>query len=94
SRPKSNTDCLHVQASAGVTITDNTFQSGDHRESKLNFGPGHGISIGSLGKDTNEVGEHNITLVSSVFFPEPGHEKLLVSDLCRSEILSDSSRLS
>ncbi|KAH0933105.1 hypothetical protein HID58_010222, partial [Brassica napus] len=69
SRPKSNTDCLHVQASAGVTITDNTFQTETTVSViKLNCGPGHGISIGSLGKDTNEVGEHNITLVSSVFF--------------------------
>ena len=49
-----NTDGLHVQNSAGVTVTDSTFQTGDDcisigpgtrnlYMSKLNCGPGHGI---------------------------------------------------
>ncbi|KAL0896429.1 hypothetical protein Bca101_080390 [Brassica carinata] len=73
-----NTDGLHVQASTGVTVTDSTFQTGDDcisigpgtrnlYMSKLNCGPGHGISIGSLGRDSNEAGVQNITLINSVF---------------------------
>ncbi|KAG2326164.1 hypothetical protein Bca52824_008892 [Brassica carinata] len=73
-----NTDGLHVQNSAGVTVTDSTFQTGDDcisigpgtrnlYMSKLNCGPGHGISIGSLGRDAKEAGVQNITLVNSVF---------------------------
>ncbi|CAN7063254.1 unnamed protein product [Brassica rapa subsp. trilocularis] len=73
-----NTDGLHVQASTGVTVTDSTFQTGDDcisigpgtrnlYMSKLNCGPGHGISIGSLGRDANEAGVQNITLINSVF---------------------------
>ncbi|KAG7583956.1 Parallel beta-helix repeat [Arabidopsis suecica] len=70
-----NTDGLHVQGSAGVTVTDSTFQTGDDcisigpgtrnlYMSKLNCGPGHGISIGSLGRDANEAGVENITLIN------------------------------
>ncbi|XP_023532007.1 polygalacturonase-like [Cucurbita pepo subsp. pepo] len=33
----------------------------------LKCGPGHGISIGSLGKDFNEDGVQNITLKNSIF---------------------------
>ncbi|KAG7579289.1 Glycoside hydrolase family 28 [Arabidopsis thaliana x Arabidopsis arenosa] len=54
-----NTDGLHVQGSAGVTVTDSTFQTKDDcisigpgtrnlYMSKLNCGPGHGIRIRSL----------------------------------------------
>ncbi|CAF2105437.1 hypothetical protein Bca4012_091839 [Brassica carinata] len=35
--------------------------------SKLPFGPGHGVSIGSLAKELNEDGVENVTLSSSVF---------------------------
>ncbi|XP_010526674.1 PREDICTED: polygalacturonase [Tarenaya hassleriana] len=73
-----NTDGLHIQGSAAITVTDSTFQTGDDCISigpgtrnlfmtKLNCGPGHGVSIGSLGRDADEAGVQNITLTNSVF---------------------------
>ncbi|XP_022927860.1 polygalacturonase-like [Cucurbita moschata] len=73
-----HTDGIHVQISSDVTITDSTLQTGDDCVSigpgtynlfmtNLKCGPGHGISIGSLGKDFNEDGVQNITLKNSIF---------------------------
>ncbi|KAG6741217.1 hypothetical protein POTOM_054449 [Populus tomentosa] len=73
-----NTDGIHVQTSTGVTITGSTLQTGDDcisigpstrnlLMSSIKCGPGHGISIGSLGKEFNEGGVENITLTNSIF---------------------------
>ncbi|GFP83126.1 polygalacturonase [Phtheirospermum japonicum] len=73
-----NTDGIHVQSSTGVTITNSIIQTGDDCISigpgtrnlwmeKIQCGPGHGVSIGSLGRDFNEDGVENVTLINSVF---------------------------
>ncbi|KAL5848189.1 hypothetical protein ACOSQ4_006202 [Xanthoceras sorbifolium] len=73
-----NTDGIHVESSTGVTITGSTLQTGDDcisigkgtRNLLMNHikcGPGHGISIGSLGKELNEDGVQNVTLTNAVF---------------------------
>ncbi|KAJ8755434.1 hypothetical protein K2173_019232 [Erythroxylum novogranatense] len=73
-----NTDGIHVQSSVGVTITGSTLQTGDDcisigpgtrnlHMSNIKCGPGHGVSIGSLGKEYNEDGVQNITLTNAVF---------------------------
>ncbi|KAI3430144.1 uncharacterized protein J3R85_008158 [Psidium guajava] len=73
-----NTDGIHVQSSRGVTITGSTLQSGDDcisigpgttnlYMSNIKCGPGHGISIGSLGRDATEDGVQNVTLTNAVF---------------------------
>ncbi|KAF5189560.1 polygalacturonase-like [Thalictrum thalictroides] len=73
-----NTDGIHVQLSTGVTITGTTIKTGDDCVSigpgtrnlwieASNCGPGHGISIGSLGKDKVERGVQNVTVKNVVF---------------------------
>ncbi|KAG2728282.1 hypothetical protein I3843_01G194000 [Carya illinoinensis] len=73
-----NTDGIHVQTSTGVTITGSTMQTGDDCISigpgtknllmrDIKCGPGHGVSIGSLGKELNEAGVQNVTLTNAVF---------------------------
>ncbi|EEF33281.1 Polygalacturonase precursor, putative [Ricinus communis] len=73
-----NTDGIHVQTSTGVTITGSTLQTGDDcvsigpgtknlLMSHIKCGPGHGISIGSLGREYDEDGVQNITLTDAVF---------------------------
>nr|GMC87354.1 polygalacturonase-like [Ipomoea batatas] len=73
-----NTDGIHVQNSMGVTITDSTIRTGDDCISigpgsmnlwiqKIGCGPGHGISIGSLGNSNTEAGVQNVTVTNSVF---------------------------
>ncbi|KAL3642142.1 hypothetical protein CASFOL_012957 [Castilleja foliolosa] len=73
-----NTDGIHVQYSTGVTITNTIIKTGDDCVSigpgtrnlwmeNIQCGPGHGVSIGSLGRDFNEDGVENVTLVNSVF---------------------------
>ncbi|PON63588.1 Glycoside hydrolase [Parasponia andersonii] len=60
-----NADGIHVGRSIGIKITDTTIQTGDDCISlgdgskkitvtKVTCGPGHGISVGSLGKYQNE----------------------------------------
>ncbi|KAK6945101.1 Glycoside hydrolase, family 28 [Dillenia turbinata] len=66
-----NTDGIHIQSSHDITITGSTIGSGDDcvsvgdynsdiHISDINCGPGHGISIGSLGKDGNVADVKNI----------------------------------
>ncbi|KDP29561.1 hypothetical protein JCGZ_19274 [Jatropha curcas] len=73
-----NTDGIHVQGATGVTITGGMLQTGDDcisigpgtrnlHMSKISCGPGHGVSIGSLGRQFNEDGVQNITLTDSTF---------------------------
>ncbi|XWS43917.1 hypothetical protein CRYUN_Cryun16bG0145800 [Craigia yunnanensis] len=73
-----NTDGIHVQSSTGVTITGSSLQTGDDCISigpgtknlvmtRIKCGPGHGVSIGSLGRDLNEDGVQNVTLTNAVF---------------------------
>ncbi|CAA0818432.1 Pectin lyase-like superfamily protein [Striga hermonthica] len=73
-----NTDGIHVQRSSDVAITDSVIGTGDDCVSvgpgttdlwieNVSCGPGHGISIGSLGKDYEEPGVRNVTVQSVSF---------------------------
>ncbi|RVW18056.1 hypothetical protein VitviT2T_002332 [Vitis vinifera] len=73
-----NTDGIHVQLSSGVTILDTQIKTGDDCVSvgpgatnlwieNVACGPGHGISIGSLGKDLKEEGVQNVTVKTVTF---------------------------
>ncbi|KAL5997948.1 hypothetical protein ACLOJK_008882 [Asimina triloba] len=75
-----NTDGIHVEQSTGVTINGTNIKTGDDCISigqgssnlwieHIACGPGHGISIGSLGKKLIEAGIRNVT-VKSVEFTE------------------------
>ncbi|XP_057471068.1 polygalacturonase-like [Actinidia eriantha] len=73
-----NTDGIHVQLSSSVTISNSKISTGDDCISigagttnlwveNVACGPGHGISIGSLGKDLREPGVQNVTLKTVTF---------------------------
>ncbi|CAL9018680.1 unnamed protein product [Prunus brigantina] len=73
-----NTDGIHVQMSSGVTILNSKIATGDDCVSigpgtsnlwieNVACGPGHGISIGSLGKDQQEPGVQNVTVKTVTF---------------------------
>ncbi|KAM7460850.1 hypothetical protein LguiA_028971 [Lonicera macranthoides] len=73
-----NTDGIHVQLSSGVTILNSKISTGDDCVSigpgttnlwieNIACGPGHGISIGSLGKDYKEAGVQNVTVKTVTF---------------------------
>ncbi|KAJ9173937.1 hypothetical protein P3X46_017020 [Hevea brasiliensis] len=73
-----NTDGIHVQLSSGVTILKSRIRTGDDCVSigagttnlwteNVACGSGHGISIGSLGKDLQEPGVQNVTVKSVTF---------------------------
>uniref|UniRef100_A0A2C9VKX6 Polygalacturonase-like n=1 Tax=Manihot esculenta TaxID=3983 RepID=A0A2C9VKX6_MANES len=73
-----NTDGIHVEASTGVTILNSKISTGDDCVSigpgtsnlwvqNVVCGPGHGISIGSLGKDLQESGVQNVTVTGTTF---------------------------
>ncbi|KAK4759932.1 hypothetical protein SAY87_023063 [Trapa incisa] len=73
-----NTDGIHVHASKHVTITNTMIRTGDDCVSMGDYtsdinissivcGPGHGVSIGSLGRSGNFVQVENIH-VSRVYF--------------------------
>ncbi|KAL5580356.1 hypothetical protein UlMin_012798 [Ulmus minor] len=68
-----NTEGIHVQQSQNVVIEDSSMQTGDDCISigpgtknlwieNIACGPGHGISIGSLGKGLKEEGVQNVTV--------------------------------
>ncbi|KAJ8773969.1 hypothetical protein K2173_009400 [Erythroxylum novogranatense] len=68
-----NTDGIHVDLSKAVQITNSDIRSGDDCISigpgstqvvvdTINCGPGHGISIGSLGQGYHEPGVEGITI--------------------------------
>ncbi|KAJ6865779.1 polygalacturonase-like [Populus alba x Populus x berolinensis] len=73
-----NTDGIHVQSSTGVTILNSRIGTGDDCVSigpgtsslwieNVACGPGHGISIGSLGKESQEAGVQNVTVKTATF---------------------------
>ncbi|KAI9195211.1 hypothetical protein LWI28_012722 [Acer negundo] len=73
-----NTDGIHVQQSMDVKIINSSIKTGDDCVSigpatnnlwieGVTCGPGHGISIGSLGKDMEEEGVQNVTVKNTVF---------------------------
>ncbi|THG21637.1 polygalacturonase-like [Camellia sinensis] len=73
-----NTDGIHVGGSSGVTILSSKIATGDDCISvgpgttnlwveSIACGPGHGISIGSLGKDSQESGVQNVTVKTVTF---------------------------
>ncbi|KAM5577397.1 polygalacturonase-like [Rosa sericea] len=73
-----NTDGIHVQMSTSVTILNSKIATGDDCVSigpgtsnlwieNVACGPGHGISIGSLGKEQEEVGVQNVTVKTVTF---------------------------
>ncbi|KAL8480111.1 hypothetical protein ACS0TY_026877 [Phlomoides rotata] len=73
-----NTDGIHFQASHHLSVTDSTISTGDDcisigdylsniKVSNIACGPGHGISIGSLGKSGNYVRVKNIRVSNSIF---------------------------
>ncbi|XP_072959131.1 polygalacturonase-like [Typha angustifolia] len=72
-----NTDGIHIQLSSSVTIVNTTIGTGDDcismgagtanvRIQGITCGPGHGISIGSLGGVPGDPGVENITVRSVV----------------------------
>ncbi|AES90057.2 polygalacturonase [Medicago truncatula] len=73
-----NTDGIHVQMSSHVTIVNSKIRTGDDCISigpgtsnlwieNIACGPGHGISIGSLGWKLNEPGVQNVTVKTVTF---------------------------
>ncbi|GAY67539.1 hypothetical protein CUMW_257300 [Citrus unshiu] len=73
-----NTDGIHIQSSSGITISNSTIMTGDDCISvgpgtknlwieRIACGPGHGISIGSLGAYAAEDGAKNVTVTDSIF---------------------------
>ncbi|XP_022991643.1 probable polygalacturonase At1g80170 [Cucurbita maxima] len=72
-----NTDGIHISASKGVTVKNSVVSTGDDCISIVNnssrilikdiaCGPGHGISIGSLGKQNTWAQVHNIRVDGAV----------------------------
>ncbi|XP_015580830.1 polygalacturonase [Ricinus communis] len=73
-----NTDGIHVQLSSAITILNSIIGTGDDCVSvgpgtshlwieNIACGPGHGISIGSLGKEFHEPGVQNVTVKTVTF---------------------------
>ncbi|KAL3642145.1 hypothetical protein CASFOL_012960 [Castilleja foliolosa] len=73
-----NTDGIHIEQSSAVNITNATIATGDDCISigpgstnvwieDIACGPGHGISIGSLGRSQNEEGVQNVTVKTATF---------------------------
>ncbi|KVH91039.1 polygalacturonase-like [Cynara cardunculus var. scolymus] len=73
-----NTDGIHLTYSTGITILNSKISTGDDCVSigpgnsniwieKVVCGPGHGISIGSLGWELEEAGVQNVTVKTTRF---------------------------
>ncbi|XP_057470534.1 polygalacturonase-like [Actinidia eriantha] len=73
-----NTDGIHIQLSSGVTVLNSRIATGDDCISigpgtsnlwieNIACGPGHGISIGSLGWELQEPGVQNVTVKTVTF---------------------------
>ncbi|KAL5990507.1 hypothetical protein ACLOJK_011409 [Asimina triloba] len=73
-----NTNGIHVESSTGVAITRTIIKTGNDCISigpgtqnlmidQIACGPGHGISIGSLGKRLDEAGVQNVRVKSVMF---------------------------
>ncbi|KAM3750018.1 hypothetical protein ACB098_04G005700 [Castanea mollissima] len=73
-----NTNGIHVESSSSVTILNSNIQTGDDCISigpgttnlwieNVACGPGHGISIGSLGQNQQEAGVQNVTVKTANF---------------------------
>ncbi|XP_047342268.1 polygalacturonase-like [Impatiens glandulifera] len=73
-----NTDGIHISQSSNVRVMNSKIGTGDDCVSigpgstnlwvqNITCGPGHGISIGSLGRDSNEPGVQNITVSTAKF---------------------------
>ncbi|KAJ0606111.1 putative endo-polygalacturonase [Helianthus annuus] len=73
-----NTDGIHLTYSTGITILSSKISTGDDCVSigpgnsniwieKVVCGPGHGISIGSLGWEREEPGVQNVTVKATTF---------------------------
>nr|GMC83176.1 polygalacturonase-like [Ipomoea batatas] len=73
-----NTDGIHLQSSSAVTILNSHIGTGDDCISigpgnsnlwieNIACGPGHGISIGSLGWEMEEAGVQNVTVKTATF---------------------------
>ncbi|KAL1561424.1 endo-polygalacturonase [Salvia divinorum] len=73
-----NTDGIHIARSSGVSVTNSRVATGDDCVSmspgtsnvlvqNVACGPGHGISIGSLGWVLDEAGVENVTVKSCAF---------------------------
>ncbi|KGN56062.1 hypothetical protein Csa_011481 [Cucumis sativus] len=73
-----NTDGIHISTSSGINIMHSTIGTGDDcislgpgskmiNISNVHCGPGHGISIGSLGKNPNEEDVFDVTVRDSTF---------------------------
>ncbi|XP_047318152.1 polygalacturonase-like, partial [Impatiens glandulifera] len=73
-----NTDGIHISSSSGITVVNSKIGTGDDCISigpgstnlwieNIGCGPGHGISIGSLGKDVKEAGVQNVTVRTATF---------------------------
>ncbi|XP_010511451.1 PREDICTED: polygalacturonase-like [Camelina sativa] len=73
-----NTDGIHIQLSTDIEVRNASIKTGDDCISigpgtknlmvdGITCGPGHGISIGSLAKSTEEQGVENVTVKKAVF---------------------------
>ncbi|XP_023007598.1 exopolygalacturonase-like [Cucurbita maxima] len=77
-RDSPNTDGIHISKSSGINIVHSRFDTGDDCISlgpgsrfinitNIHCGPGHGISIGSLGKYPNEEDVSDVLVRDSTF---------------------------
>nr|XP_043611798.1 polygalacturonase-like [Erigeron canadensis] len=73
-----NTDGIHIEFSTGITVINSRISTGDDCVSigpgssnlwieSISCGPGHGVSIGSLGWTVQEAGVKNVTVKTATF---------------------------
>nr|QDK56789.1 polygalacturonase [Mangifera indica] len=98
-----NTDGIHVQSSSGFTILNSKIGTGDDCVSigpgtdnllieNVACGPGHGISIGSLGKEREEAGVQNVTVKTVTFTgTQNGASGVKISDMTYQDIHGTSA---